>query len=278
LSLLFLVSGVATRFMLRKYALAPLLRSRSVRLLIPLVFGMAVIVPPQAYDQIVEASGYPAGFWDFYLRHYWAFGPQFCPRPCILLPTWNHLWFVVYLWVYTMALGAVLMALPGLTGEAERVAAAMRSGPLLLIVPSVLFAAYRIILLPGFPSTHALFGDWYNHALFGTVFLLGFLFAHVKAFWDAIERQRWTALLELYRPAGKPRHRHAAANLWRNRLWLLSVALHGRRARLCQALAQPGFGRAPLSYGCDFSLLHRAPDRDHHDRACAARPRPAAGG
>jgi len=195
LSLLFLVSGVATRFMVRKYALAPLLRSRSVRLLIPLVFGMAVIVPPQAYDQIVEASHYPAGFWDFYLRHYWAFGPQFCPKPCILLPTWNHLWFVAYLWVYTMALGAVLMALPGLTGPAERVAAAIRSGPLLLIVPSILFAAYRLMLLPGFPSTHALFGDWYNHALFATVFLLGFLLAHVKAFWDAIERQRWIALL-----------------------------------------------------------------------------------
>ena len=30
LALLFLVSGVATRFMLRKYAPAPLLRSRSV--------------------------------------------------------------------------------------------------------------------------------------------------------------------------------------------------------------------------------------------------------
>src|SRR3981189_1193959 len=57
LSLLFLVSGVATRFMLGKYALAPLLRSRSARLLIPLVFGMLVIVPPQAYDQIVESLG-----------------------------------------------------------------------------------------------------------------------------------------------------------------------------------------------------------------------------
>jgi uncharacterized membrane protein YcfT len=41
LELLFLVSGVATRFKLRKYALAPLLRSRSARLLIPLVFARA---------------------------------------------------------------------------------------------------------------------------------------------------------------------------------------------------------------------------------------------
>lgn len=194
LSLLFLVSGVATRFMLRKHALAPLLRLRSVRLLIPLIFGMAVIVPPQAYEQIVEALNYPDGFWDFYLRHYWAFGPQFCPKPCILLPTWNHLWFVAYLWVYTMALGAVLMVLPAFTGLAERGAAALLSGPLLLIVPSILFAAYRLLVLPGFPSTHALFGDWYNHALFATVFLLGFLLAHAQPFWDAIERQRWIAL------------------------------------------------------------------------------------
>jgi len=69
LALLFLVSGVATRFMLRKYELLPLLRSRSARLLIPLVFGMFLIVPPQAYLQVFETRGYPAGFADVYLRH-----------------------------------------------------------------------------------------------------------------------------------------------------------------------------------------------------------------
>jgi len=99
LSLLFLVSGVATRFMLGKHTLLSFARARSVRLLVPLIFGMLAIVPPQAYDQIVESLGYPAGFADFYVRHYLAFGAQFCPNPCIVLPTWNHLWFVVYLWV-----------------------------------------------------------------------------------------------------------------------------------------------------------------------------------
>ncbi len=128
LALLFLVSGVATRFMLRKYALGPLLRSRSARLLIPLVFGMLVVVPPQSYEQIVEALGYPAGFVDFYLQHYLAFGSQFCPNPCIVMPTWNHLWFVVYLWVYTMALGAVLAAVPGLVEWVERKLASALSG------------------------------------------------------------------------------------------------------------------------------------------------------
>lgn len=195
LALLFLVSGAATRFMLQKYRIGPLLRSRSTRLLIPLIFGMLVIVPPQAYDQILESLGYPAGFLDFYARHYFAFGPQFCrPGPCILLPTWNHLWFVAYLWVYTMALGVALVAVPGLAGWIERRLVPILSGVLLLIVPSVAFAAYRLALLPSFPSTHALFGDWYNHMLYATVFLLGFLLARSDAFWDAIESQRWLAL------------------------------------------------------------------------------------
>ena len=97
--------------MLRKTAAARAAARRARRgCLIPLIFGMLVIVPPQAYVQIVEALGYPGGFLDFYLQHYFAFGKQFCPNPCIILPTWNHLWFVAYLWVYTMALGLVVMA------------------------------------------------------------------------------------------------------------------------------------------------------------------------
>lgn len=195
LALLFLVSGVATRFMLRKTAPGALLRSRTSRLLTPLIFGMLVIVPPQAWIQIVEAPGYPGGFVDFYLNHYFAFGTQFCPKPCIILPTWNHLWFVAYLWVYTMALGLVVQLIPAIADWIERWLAPLLSGLLLLIVPSLLFGLFRLTLLPHFPSTHALFGDWYNHALFAGVFLLGFLLAHAVSFWDAVERQRWVALI-----------------------------------------------------------------------------------
>ena len=101
---------------------------------------------------------------------------------------------MAYLWVYTMALGLVVMLIPGIAGWIERWLAPLLSGVLLLVVPSLLFAVFRLTLLPHFPSTHALFGDWYNHALFASVFLLGFLLAHAASFWDAIERQRWIAL------------------------------------------------------------------------------------
>ncbi len=195
LALLFLVAGFATRFMLRKYATGALLQSRTVRLLVPLAFGMLVIVPPQAYLQIVESLGYPAGFLDFYRNHYFAFGEQFCrPGPCILLPTWNHLWFVAYLWVYTMALGGVLLVAPRLLERVEQPLGKLLSGSLLLVLPSLVLGLYRLILQPMYPSTHALFGDWYNHALFGTIFLIGFLLARADGFWVAVERQRWLAL------------------------------------------------------------------------------------
>ena len=51
------------------------------------------------------------------------------------------------------------------------------------------FAAYRLVLLPSFPSTHALFGDWYNHAVFATVFLFGFVLAHAAAEHEPAARQ-----------------------------------------------------------------------------------------
>ncbi|WP_456621157.1 MULTISPECIES: acyltransferase family protein [unclassified Bradyrhizobium] len=190
LSLLFLVSGVATRFMLGKYRLAEFARARSVRLLIPLIFGMLVIVPPQSYLQIVEALGYPQGFADFYVQHYLAFGSQFCPNPCIVLPTWNHLWFVVYLWVYTMALVGVLVFWPAAAAWLGQRLAALLAGPWLLILPCLLFAVWRLLLFPTFPSTHALFGDWYNHADHATAFLIGFLLANQERIWRDIERQR----------------------------------------------------------------------------------------
>ena len=54
LGLLFLISGVASSFMLGKLSAPRFMRERSWRLLVPLLFGMAVIVPPQPFFEVVE--------------------------------------------------------------------------------------------------------------------------------------------------------------------------------------------------------------------------------
>ena len=153
LALLFLVSGVATAFMTGKLSPRRLLRSRALRLLPPLVFGVLVIVPPQSYEQVVEALGYDGGFINFYLDHYFAFGRQFChPGPCLILPTWNHLWFVNYLWIYTLLLGAIAARRPwpGRTHRAGNSSAVFRGdaasdpGPAIRRLPPGLAAAFSI--------------------------------------------------------------------------------------------------------------------------------------
>ena len=205
LSLLFLVSGTATAFLLERARRAAgagnrprFMGSRSRRLLLPLVFGMLVVVPPQAYYEVL-GSGYPGGYHDGYLAfwgRYLAADAGFCDADgCLELPTWNHLWFVAYLWIYTMLLWLLLRIAPGRVAAAEAVLSRLLSGPGVLLVPILFFALARLALVAVFESTHALTDDWYNHVQYFAMFALGFAICGVGAAWDRIEAARWRALL-----------------------------------------------------------------------------------
>jgi hypothetical protein len=50
------------------------------------------------------------------------------------------------------------------------------------------------IISGSWSSTHALVGDWYNHADYATAFLIGLLLARQPRVWSDMERQRWMAL------------------------------------------------------------------------------------
>jgi glucan biosynthesis protein C len=196
LGLLFLVAGAALRLMLTHSgrSVRNAMASRSKRLLLPLAFGMLVVVPPQPYLEVVEKFGYTGSYLDFMGRYLRA-DHSFCRGGnCLMLPTWNHLWFVAYAWVYSM-LALALVA-------AGKVAVPWRprlgEGTRLLWLPWLWLAGIRIVLAPLFPSTHNLLWDWANHALFCTLFALGWtLFGHADdrhGAWRAAERLRWPAL------------------------------------------------------------------------------------
>jgi peptidoglycan/LPS O-acetylase OafA/YrhL len=197
LSLLFVVSGAATGLMLRRGSAAAGLGERSRRLLPPLLLGMALIVPPQPYLEVVEKLGYAGSYLDFLGRYYRA-DHGFCREgKCLDLPTWNHLWFVAYLWVYSMALLA-LCRFGGSAWLAHPRWQALTRGARLLWLPALAFGLVRQQLLLPFPSTHNLTWDWFNHALFGTMFVLGTaLFGQADdrhGAWAAAQRWRGWAL------------------------------------------------------------------------------------
>lgn len=205
LALLFLVSGAATAFLLEKARHTAagngirtrFLGSRSWRLLVPLVFGMLVIVPPQSYYEVVEQlpGGYHAGYLAFYARYLTGYD-GFCDADgCLDMPTWNHLWFVAYLWAYTVVLWLFWRLAPRALAATGRGLDKGLAGIGVLVWPALFLGLARILLVGRFEQTHALVDDWYNHAQYFSVFLLGFLIARSESVWTSMARVRWTALL-----------------------------------------------------------------------------------
>ncbi len=195
LALLFLVSGVASTYLLNKLGAGAFVRQRSVRLLPPLLFGMLVIVPPQSYFEVVEKLSYQGGYAEF-MRLYLGGYQGFCKDgECLKLPTWNHLWFVAYLWVYTLLLAALVKLSPAALRERAGAALArLLSGWRIIALPAAVLAAARLALADGYPATHALLDDWYNHAVYFPLFLLGATLATRRDFWAGLEQARWPAL------------------------------------------------------------------------------------
>ena len=97
LALLFLISGVASHFLINKLGPGAFARDRVRRLLPVILTGMFVVIPPQTYVVLVSLGGlhmdYPTFWWTQYLR-----ANQTLVRPLgMTMPTWDHLWFLVYL-------------------------------------------------------------------------------------------------------------------------------------------------------------------------------------
>ena len=194
MGLLFVLSGAATAFMLQARPQG-LLRERSRRLLLPLMLGVALVVPPQAYFEVVQKLGYAGSYLDFLQRYFTGYSGFCRGSDCLVLPTWNHLWFLPYLWCYT----ALLLLLRAVLPAAWRAGLATRCAVLApwqwWLLPVLALAVIRLTLLSRFPSTHALVDDWFNHASYGLLFLLGVGLGAQPQHLARLQALRWPALV-----------------------------------------------------------------------------------
>lgn len=255
--LLFVVSGFATRRLLaRMPSLAEFAHQRSLRLLVPLAFAMLVLLPPELWVR-VRLAGDPDGLAAYWLGDYWSpivhYGRSF--------PTWEHMWFVVYLWAYTMVLAALLKA--GGAGWIDRAAAWLAVGLRVVWVPILVLAGAKIALMFVVPETQGLFTDWSGHAVNLPLFLFGFALGGAPGLWQVIARHwRWAAIIAVvsafvvtwvelhYQGAAVPGHAMMAADraarlamAWSVIVALLRLAdtLLNRDHRLRASLAEAVF-------------------------------------
>ncbi len=190
MSLLFFVSGAALYFACQKLSRLELVNLRNKRLLLPLVFSMAVIVPPQLYVELVTSEGAQFSYGEFY-RLYLDINTEAYPQhqhSPLGLWTWNHLWFLAYLWVYTLVFVVVK---PLMDRAAASLSDARPSWLVLLLLPVALLTLNRLALADDYPPSNALFGDWYNHARYLGFLFAGYLLADCAGFWELLGRYRW---------------------------------------------------------------------------------------
>lgn len=199
LTLLFLVAGAASRFMWDKMSAGGFTLARMGRLWPPLLLAVFVVVPPQAYYEIVEAiramppelaAQYSGALDNFYVRYVTASGNWCDAYGCLTTPTWNHMWFVAYLIVYTL----LLLVFAPLLKRAPKALSVLIAGPLLILTPWLIMWMLRAFVMPVFEVTHALVDDWYNHFLSFGAFLFGFAIAKHEAFFERCVRWRYATL------------------------------------------------------------------------------------
>lgn len=195
MDLIFLISGISTAFLMRHSAQGAFLRQRNWRLLLPLVFGVLVVVPIQPYCQGVANGLVAPGFGRFLARYYTgAAWPAHAFDGWQHGYTWNHLWYLAYLWSYTVLLALLLPALRSRAGERLRAAFGGLRGARLLLWPALPLLLYTVTLQQRFPDTHELINDWYVHAMYFTVFLYGWWLANDDALLQELARLRKPAL------------------------------------------------------------------------------------
>jgi surface polysaccharide O-acyltransferase-like enzyme len=155
--LLFMISGIAMGLATMEAGRWRFAVTRTWRLLVPLLFGMFVVVAPQSYFQIVTSYGYTGGFAHFY-KLYATY--RLCrDGQCLTPMAWNHLWYLAYLLPYTLLLVGAVPMLRRLRGWLAQVDAPRATAWLIAVVPIAWLALVQFELAPRYPETHALFGD-----------------------------------------------------------------------------------------------------------------------
>ena len=179
LALLFFVSGVASRFLIGKLGPVRFARDRFGRLFPALVFGMLVVVPPQAWFELATRGRFAGGYLEFWTRHYLVADRSVGT----IVPTWNHLWFLVYLLFYCLVLAALAAGWRGRrTLECPT--------PALLVAPGLWLATANVLANEWRPDTHAFIDDWAGHLRWIGLFVAGLLAARSDRFWEAVRTRR----------------------------------------------------------------------------------------
>ncbi len=189
--IIFFVSGAGTYFAIKSKR-ENFLNGRLKRLIIPYIFGIVILIPPQKFFEAVQQSGYEENFFSFLML---------LPQSMLNVNfDWNliwtgyfgyHLWYLLYLFIQT------LLFLPLFSYMLKNeIKVCELSNKFLwsffkfwyIIIP---FIILEFLLRPVFPE----YLNWADFAIFSLYFFLGFLSQINRKVISFIERHAYRFLL-----------------------------------------------------------------------------------
>jgi glucan biosynthesis protein C len=234
--LLFLLAGASTWFALRRRSGGQYAKERFLRLLVPLIVGLLIMIPPQIYFDLLHHN---PGYGESYLQFY----PRFFSGNPEGLEAYKggfdmgHLWFIFELFLFSLIALPLFLYLRNEAGERliGRLAAFFaRPGTIFLFFIPI----YLMELTPiGYP----------NPLYFITFFICGYLLVADARFGEAIDRYKGLALV-----IGP-----AIYAIWLGLVFLLDldtprwvwepVNAHRSFVTWCSLIALSGYGRKLLN-------------------------------
>lgn len=178
--ILFLVSGVGTYFILRSRSNRSFIRDRLTRLLIPFIFAVLVIVPPQGYFASLSKGIIPptTSYWEYYptfftfdLSQIDGFTGTFTPA---------HMWFILFLVVFSLLSIAVFRFIQ----HKESMVTSSTSSWFLYL-----------LIIPIFVTDIVLLGMEFNPFYYFTFFLYGAYIVKETEIERIVEKERTRLLL-----------------------------------------------------------------------------------
>ena len=187
--LMFLMAGMAAWYSLRKRTAGQFAMERIRRLLIPLIFGVLVLIPPQVHIRLLGDPTYSESYWDFLPRFFdvemrlaeFPFIIVAAPETGLFEP--GQLWFLICLFAFSLVLLPVFLYLRRPAGN--RV---LTRGADILARPwSIFLLAIPLILIQVLLGGEVRLAAWnrYSYLLF---ILYGFVIAADRRFGHAFQR------------------------------------------------------------------------------------------
>jgi glucans biosynthesis protein C len=203
--LLFVIAGVASRCLLAKLGAARFALDRLRRLLPVILFGSLVVIPPQTYIMLIDKGLVQAGFFHFWIFSYLAADQTLVAPLHRTMPTYDHLWFIVYLLLYTLVFTGIAAGLrrvfpsrPAASPTAATSAASAASPRValwvLLLAPALWLTFANFLIERVLPVTFNVANDLGSHLKWAGMFTAGIAFASRDDVWAWVGRHRHALL------------------------------------------------------------------------------------